>query len=229
MCLVEGSKPAHSPFRTPESTAQYMLRSTLYHRIRGGVSLCKQVQHNQPRNMSKRPASAMAESEDWKQKPPYVRPKDAQEPWKPKYKGQCFCGKVKFEVSEDPVDAKICHCTTCQRLHGAPMQAAAIFEKHHVLFSPGAADHLYFYNSGKKTVGHDLPAKMSCVECRSPIADEGRNMVIFYPATFHFERPKFPEAFQPSCHIFYGQRTVDVKDGKPKFEGHKDDSPKVEE
>ena len=46
-----------------------------------------------------------------------------------KYQALCFCGAVRYEVSADPVDAKICHCTTCQRLHGTPMQWAAIFHK----------------------------------------------------------------------------------------------------
>ena len=44
----------------------------------------------------------------------------------PKYKAACFCGTVQYEVSADPVDAKICHCLSCQKLHGAPMQWAAI-------------------------------------------------------------------------------------------------------
>jgi hypothetical protein len=35
------------------------------------------------------------------------------------------------------VDAKICHCIACQKLHGAPMQWSAIFHKHHVRFSAG--------------------------------------------------------------------------------------------
>jgi hypothetical protein len=31
--------------------------------------------------------------------------------------------------------------------------------------------------------------------------------------------------FEPSCHIFYGARVIDVNDGKPKYLGHKDLSP----
>jgi hypothetical protein len=42
------------------------------------------------------------------------------------YQASCFCGAVQYEVSADPVDAKICHCPTCQRLHGAPMQWAVL-------------------------------------------------------------------------------------------------------
>jgi hypothetical protein len=47
----------------------------------------------------------------------------------PKYRAACFCGRVRYEVSADPVDAKICHCPACQTLHGAPMPWATIFHK----------------------------------------------------------------------------------------------------
>ncbi|MCA1793376.1 MAG: GFA family protein, partial [Desulfobacteraceae bacterium] len=64
----------------------------------------------------------------------------------PKYKAACFCGAVRYEVSADPVDAKICHCLACQKLHGAPMQWAAIFHKRHVRITAGL-DRLVFYCS----------------------------------------------------------------------------------
>ena len=38
------------------------------------------------------------------------------------YEASCHCGAVRYQVSSDPVDAKICHCIMCQKLHGAPMQ-----------------------------------------------------------------------------------------------------------
>jgi hypothetical protein len=35
------------------------------------------------------------------------------------YEASCHCGRVKYQLSrEKPLDAKYCHCTTCQRLHG---------------------------------------------------------------------------------------------------------------
>ena len=39
-----------------------------------------------------------------------------------KYRASCYCNAVQYEVCSDPVDAKICHCLACQKLHGAPMQ-----------------------------------------------------------------------------------------------------------
>ncbi len=61
-----------------------------------------------------------------------------------RYRARCHCGAVSYEVGADPVDAKICHCRTCQALHGAPMQWAAIFHKRHVRMIRGI-EHLRFY------------------------------------------------------------------------------------
>ena len=49
-----------------------------------------------------------------------------------KYRASCYCRAVRYEVCADPVDAKLCHCVACQKLHGAPMQWAAIFHKRDV-------------------------------------------------------------------------------------------------
>ena len=141
-----------------------------------------------------------------------------------KYRARCHCGAVRYEVSADPVDAKICHCGVCQKLHGAPMQWAAIFHKEHVRVTQGM-DHIRFYNAGLDAHERVLPCKVSCALCGTPIADEGRKMWLAFPSLFDFGVPsKVPEAFKPTCHIFYGARTIDVNDDLPKWAGHKDKS-----
>jgi len=37
--------------------------------------------------------------------------------------GGCVCGAVRYEVAAEPYGAAVCHCRTCQRVHGAPMVA----------------------------------------------------------------------------------------------------------
>lgn len=138
-----------------------------------------------------------------------------------RYEARCFCGAVRYEVAADPVDAKICHCRTCQVLHGAPMQWAAIFHKRHVRFTAGEA-HLRHYNSELGRSQRILPCKVSCAACGTPIADDGRNMWLAFPTLFDFgSPPEVPAAFRPTCHIFYGSRVMDVDDGLPKWAGHK--------
>ncbi|SEA75603.1 Uncharacterized conserved protein [Desulfuromusa kysingii] len=140
----------------------------------------------------------------------------------PKYRAACFCGKVQYEVSADPVDAKLCHCKTCQRLHGAPMQWAAIFHKYQVRFTAGV-NLLRFYNNELDKNERILPCKVSCSLCGTPIADEGRRMWLAFPSLFDFEPgTQVPDSFKPTCHLFYGQRVIDISDNLPKWSGHKD-------
>ena len=149
----------------------------------------------------------------------------------PRYTARCHCGAVCYEVSADPLDAKLCHCRNCQTLHGAPMQWAAIFEKADVRFVTGV-DALTFYNTERHAYqpldARELPCKVACKHCGSLIADEGRRMWLAFPTLFDFGQPaQVPEAFKPSCHIFYGQRVQDMEDGLPKWSAHKDRSERL--
>lgn len=154
--------------------------------------------------------------------PDYASPRDRG--FIPRYQARCLCGAIAYEVRADPVDAKLCHCPDCQTLHGAPMQWAAIFHKRDVRFTAGV-EHLRFFSSALSRWERSLPCKVSCVLCGTPIADEGRNMWLAFPTLFDLgEPPRIPDAFRPSCHIFYGMRVIDIIDGLPKWSGHKDQS-----
>ncbi|PFH48324.1 hypothetical protein AMATHDRAFT_65743 [Amanita thiersii Skay4041] len=164
-------------------------------------------------------------------RPPYSFDPSHQ-PFKPIYTGSCSCGQVQFQISrERPLDTKFCHCRTCQKLHGAPFQWAAIFEKSDVLFTKGT-DSLAFWSSDRNSQEHSLPCKVSCNNCRSPIMDEGRNMLLLFPTLIDFPKGQEEEArrkFYPSSHIFYSSRSIDVQDGLPKYDKHKGQSALVPE
>jgi len=154
--------------------------------------------------------------------PDYASPGDPQ--FQVKYRASCFCKAVEYEVGADPVDAKICHCLACQKLHGAPMQWAAIFHKKDVRITTGV-DCLRFYSSERNILERVLPCKVSCSLCGTPIADEGRRMWLAFPSLFDFGGlAAVPEAFRPTCHLFYGSRVMDMDDSVPKWSGHKNHS-----
>ncbi|KAF9479772.1 hypothetical protein BDN70DRAFT_833912 [Pholiota conissans] len=160
-------------------------------------------------------------------RPPYSL--DQTKPFKKRYEGSCFCKKVQFDIATDaPLDAKFCHCPTCQKLHGAPFQWAAIVEKNDVHFTSGK-DQLIFWNSEEKSQEYHLPCKVSCNNCRTPIMDEGKNMLMLFPTLIHFKNSEDQRKFYPTCHIFYASRAMDIKDGLPKFEKHKGSSPEIPE
>src|SRR3954451_24370600 len=35
------------------------------------------------------------------------------------YEGGCFCGRVRYRVSGEPLRSAICHCVSCRRTSGA--------------------------------------------------------------------------------------------------------------
>jgi hypothetical protein len=84
---------------------------------------------------------------------------------------------------------------------------------------------LHFYNSALDRHERRLPCKVAWALCRTLIADEGRNMWLAFPTRFDFGAPpQVPEAFKPTCHIFYAMRVMDIADGLPKWSGPKDKS-----
>ena len=104
------------------------------------------------------------------------------------------------------------------------MQWSAIFEKNLVRILQGLA-HVCFYNSENHVAERIVPCKVSCRISGAHIADEGRNMWLAFPTLFDFGTPpEAPPACRPTCHIFYGNRCLDLSDNLPKWEGHKDKS-----
>ena len=156
------------------------------------------------------------EHNEWKHRAPY-KVHDNDPNFHARYEASCHCGKVQYQLSrEKPLDCKYCHCTTCQKLHGtkytpalvvdevyadsvtsgAPFQWAAIFHKEDINFTHGHHD-LGWYESSEKTTVHKLPCKVSCAYCRTPIMDEGRNMILLFPTLINFKSPEDRKNFDP--------------------------------
>jgi hypothetical protein len=134
---------------------------------------------------------------EWRDQPPY-RTHDKNHTFEKKHTAHCSCGRVKYWLSRDkPLGSKYCHCEDCQSLHGAPFQWAAIFKKEDLHFESGAKG-LAFYQSDKKHTRHELPCKVSCAYCHAPIMDEGRNMVLMFPAIIKFKNEEAKKAFEPT-------------------------------
>ncbi|KAI1284698.1 Mss4-like protein [Xylaria sp. FL0933] len=163
--------------------------------------------------------------DDWKNRPPY-RTTDDNEKFPKRHTAHCHCGRVKYWLSREKPTVRIIHDSLYRRgavlinviSTGAPFQWAAIFHKEDLHFENGA-EGLAFYHSPTKGTHYELPVKVSCAYCHSPIMDEGRNMVLMFPGIIKFKDPEDKKAFDPQCHIFYSQRVVDLPDGKPKWVG----------
>ena len=100
------------------------------------------------------------------------------------------------------------------RATASPFQWAAIFHKEDINFTNGHHN-LEWYDPSSKSTEHSLPCKVRCNYCHSPIMDEGRNMILLFPSLIKLG-DEGKKNFKPTCHMFYGQRVVDIPDGTPK-------------
>ncbi len=121
-------------------------------------------------------------------------------------KGACFCGAVEFEVSGDPQVMGFCHCNDCTIWAGAPINAFSLWPSDNVNVTKGAAN----IGSFAKT---DNSHRKFCKICGGHIFTDhpGLNLHDVYLNTV-------PELdHKPSLHVYYGEKTVSIKDGLPKF------------
>lgn len=116
-------------------------------------------------------------------------------------RASCHCTQVQYVLHADkPLAAKFCHCSDCQAIHGAPFQWAAIFHKDAISFPDLDPAHLKFYKSstgeeGKEGGKPELPVKVACRKCGSWLFDEGRNMLLLFPAAIKWPNAEAREKF----------------------------------
>jgi hypothetical protein len=128
------------------------------------------------------------------------------------FRGGCFCGAVRFELSEI-FDAGYCHCSVCRRFSGAPFVLWAN--------APGRAFRL---TAGAPAgfASSDHWVRYFCPSCGAPVygrhpfpPEDGSDLVcILTPGLDD------PDAVRPTAHIWCGSGLayVDVRDALPRFE-----------
>jgi hypothetical protein len=122
------------------------------------------------------------------------------------YKGRCFCGAVELEVTGTPAMMGYCHCTDCAAWAAAPINAFSLWAPDSVRITKGA-DNVGTYHKTENSY------RKFCKTCGGHLMTDhpGMKLIDVYANVlegFHHE---------PALHVFYGEKTVAVKDGLPKF------------
>lgn len=107
--------------------------------------------------------------------------------------GQCLCGAVHFEVRAPLKWCAHCHCTQCQRAHGAAF----------VTWMGAVADSVTINNDTALTwyASSAEALRGFCRDCGSSLFFKSSR----WPGELHIVRANLNEdiELQPQCHVFY--------------------------
>lgn len=122
--------------------------------------------------------------------------------------GHCFCGDIRFEVSEPLLYSAFCHCESCRRASGGAYVPWTTFRKAAFRFLSGELS--TYHSSPGVTRGH-------CARCGTSLtyehADRQGQIDVVLTA---FDDPS---KFEPVAHIFVDDKLdcVHIADGLPRY------------
>lgn len=122
------------------------------------------------------------------------------------YNGSCFCGKVRFTVTREPVLMAYCHCDSCRHWPAGPVSAFTLWKPESIQITQGE-DNIGTHN---KTAGS---ARKWCKSCGGHLFTEHPDMALTDVSAAVI--PDFP--FKPVLHVNYQETVLRMKDGLPKM------------
>lgn len=122
------------------------------------------------------------------------------------YKGSCFCGAVKFEVSGQAAAMGYCHCESCRHWSAGPVNAFSLWPAQSLKITQGA-DSIGSYSKTPASI------RKWCKQCGGHLFTDhpGWGLVDVYAALL----PQL--VFAPSVHVHYQETVLRIHDGKPKM------------
>ena len=124
--------------------------------------------------------------------------------------GGCACGAVRYALASEPFASGWCHCTTCQRLSGAPGMVYASIPRRDFAYVQGAD------KVEPLTLTH-FARRAFCGECGSPLTIA----YDFQPETIDFTVCTLddPGKVPPGNHIFWSSKPdwLEAPDDLPKY------------
>ncbi|MEE2525965.1 GFA family protein [Hyphobacterium sp. HN65] len=127
--------------------------------------------------------------------------------------GGCFCGAIRYRLTESPMFVHGCHCRDCQVQTGGPFAVNALIERSCVELVSGKPVRVELpTDSGQP---HDI---YRCPECQTAVwSDYGRREVLVFIRAMTLDAP---EACPPDVHIFTRSKMpfIDLPNGAKAFE-----------
>ncbi|CTQ54875.1 hypothetical protein LP7551_03414 [Roseibium album] len=122
------------------------------------------------------------------------------------YKGQCFCGAVKFSVAGKPEGMGYCHCDSCRSWSASPVNGFTLWNPDSLRITAGA-EHVGEFQKTENS------HRKFCTLCGGHLMTDhpGMGLVDVYSAML-------PDlTFAPGLHVHYCEKVLSIPDGLPKF------------
>ena len=121
-------------------------------------------------------------------------------------KGGCFCGEVEFEVTGTPAVMGYCHCADCRTWSAAPVNAFTLWAPDNVRITKGEA-RIGTFNKTESSY------RKFCTTCGGHLMTDhpGMKLVDVFTSVLR------DFTYEPTLHVHYGNKTIPMKDGLPKF------------
>ena len=82
--------------------------------------------------------------------------------------GGCFCGAVRYEISQGAYTAANCHCTMCRRIHAAPFVSWLVVPLPDFSYTRGQPDRLQSSESSERYFCNACGTHIACVNEAHP-------------------------------------------------------------
>lgn len=122
----------------------------------------------------------------------------------------CLCGAVTVELTGEPAALAICHCGTCRDFYGTSILSASAWPADKAVAS-GALE--VFHHP------HKQMSRAFCRACGETLFGTNRLGMRVVPNSLlaRAHGGILPADRQPTMHLFYRQRVIDVNDALPKY------------
>ena len=131
------------------------------------------------------------------------------------FEGSCLCGKVRYRASGPFVDMLHCHCTDCQKCHGAAF-LTGVGVKHDRLTIVQGEDSLRTHRAESGT------RRSFCGECGTKITINNDSWDAVYIPSGTFDTPI---RRKPDLHMFVRSKVpwFEIRDDLPQHPGNPDE------
>lgn len=131
--------------------------------------------------------------------------------------GSCFCGAVRYRLTQAPMFIHCCHCRDCQKQTGGAFAINALIERSCVELLEGTTDPIRTTAKTDSGRPHDI---YRCPECQTALwSDYGRRGVMVFVRVTTLDHG---HNIEPDVHIFTRTKLpwVQLPPGARRFDGY---------